>query len=162
LGKIISSSSSSSSYLFFFFFSIQLSLIIIIIIIIIIISFLFFFFQFHLFRFVLTSIYVTSRQAKSTKLYRDNFYTFNFKYKPYNKSVWEVFSNQFHQCFLTFILKFLYWSARISLHWPSWMSHVKTTLTWFNFKLKLDKKLVWKVFFSINFTFFIFILILFF
>jgi len=58
------------------------------------------------------------------------------------------FSYQFHLFFLILSLDIFFQSVRLSLDWPSWLGHIRTTLIRFNFKLELGKKLDWEVFIS--------------
>jgi hypothetical protein len=117
LGKIISS---SSSFFFFFFFSIQLSLLLL---------FYLFYFYFFPFNFIfsdfyfLTIISVASKQAKSTKSYRDNFYTFNFKSRLDNKSVWKFFLINFINFFsFSFSNFFIAWLGYLCTGQVEWLT----------------------------------------
>jgi hypothetical protein len=58
------------------------------------------------------------------------------------------FSYQFHLFFLILSLDIFFQSVKLSLDWPSWLGHIRTTLIRFNFKLELGKKLDWEVFIS--------------
>jgi len=66
-----------------------------------------------------------------------------FNLKPgLDKKLLGGFSCQLHLFFFSISSsKIFYQSVRLLLDLSSWLGHVRTTHTWFNFKLELDKKL---------------------